>query len=306
MATKDTTATKAAKTATPTVEPVKNLPQRLLAVMGDLSKLTKDGNNTSQKYKFISHEQVTNELRPLFVKHGIFILPSVIGHTITPYETKNGARMNLAVTKMQYTIINVDDPTEVLVSQWVGEGSDSGDKGTNKSVTAAGKYYLMKMFNIAEDTDPDADAPELGQPMQQAGAPAWAGAFGAAPAPQQYAPQPTYQPPQPQQYAPQPAASVQPPTDTPPTAPTEPVVEDGTPIDVKQKTYMSKLLVDKGFTDPMTRLSIVAGITGNSNANKDYNIDALTHAQADYVINFIKQNDHADLLPYFTNSVLAD
>lgn len=274
MATAKQAAPKPAAAAT---QAPRNLAQRLLAVEGEMKALQKEGNNTAQKYRFISHEQITNELRPLFVKHGVFILPSVVGHSITPYQTAKGARMNLAVTKLEFTIVNADNPEDKYVVNWVGEGSDSGDKGTNKSVTAAGKYFYMKLFDIAEDLDPDADDSnhQLTQPMQQApmGAPAWqtaANPYAAA--------APAYAPPAPQPQAKAPAAAV----------------EDGKPIDVKQKTALSKALVDKGFTDPMTRLKIVGSIVGDN--TEAFDINNLTHAQAEYVMQYVSNNEHTSIL----------
>ena len=43
------------------------------------------------------------------------------------------------------------------------EAADFGDKATNKAVTAAVKYYLMRQFNISSKGDEDADAasPEI-------------------------------------------------------------------------------------------------------------------------------------------------
>lgn len=281
MATKAKATTPAA-TAAP--DATKNLAQRLLAIESEMKALQKEGNNTQQHYKFISHEQITNELRPLFVKHGVFILPSIVGHSITPYQTAKGARMNLAVSKLQFTIINTDKPEEKYVVEWIGEGSDSGDKGTNKSVTAAGKYFYMKLFDIAEDLDPDADDSNLGlqAPMQQApmGAPSWQ---AAAQSPQPaYAPQPYL----PQQQAPAPQQTAP--------APAPVAVDDGTPIEVKQKTQLSKLLVDKGFTDPLTRLKIVGSVIGNN--SEDFDINTLTKTQAEYAIDYIGKTEHTTIL----------
>lgn len=128
---------------------------KLVTIMGEMEKLQKKGKNSQQGYTFISHEQIVNELKPLLVKHKVMIIPSVIDHQLQQYgTTKSGAPMTQSKVTVQYTIIDAENPSDVIVSTWAGEGTDSSDKATNKSVTASGKYYLMKLFNIAEE-DPD-------------------------------------------------------------------------------------------------------------------------------------------------------
>lgn len=128
---------------------------KLVTIMGEMEKLQKKGKNSQQGYTFISHEQIVNELKPLFVKHKVMIIPTVIDHSLQQYgTTKAGAPVTQSKVTVQYTIIDAENPSDTIVSNWVGEGTDGSDKATNKSVTAAGKYYLMKLFNIAEE-DPD-------------------------------------------------------------------------------------------------------------------------------------------------------
>jgi hypothetical protein len=128
---------------------------KLVTIMGEMEKLQKKGRNSQQGYTFISHEQIVNELKPLLVKHKVMIIPSVLAHELQQYgNTKAGAPVTQSKVTVQYTIIDAENPTDTIVSTWAGEGTDSSDKATNKSVTASGKYYLMKLFNIAEE-DPD-------------------------------------------------------------------------------------------------------------------------------------------------------
>lgn len=128
---------------------------KLVTIMGEMEKLQKKGRNSQQGYTFISHEQIVNELKPLLVKHKVMIVPSVLAHELQQYgNTKAGAPVTQSKVTVQYTIIDAENPSDTIVSTWAGEGTDSSDKATNKSVTASGKYYLMKLFNIAEE-DPD-------------------------------------------------------------------------------------------------------------------------------------------------------
>ena len=46
---------------------------------------------------------------------------------------------------------------------WLGESADYGDKGVNKAETSGTKYFLMRLFNISEKGEEEADSktPEI-------------------------------------------------------------------------------------------------------------------------------------------------
>ena len=59
---------------------------------------------------------------------------------------------------MEFKIIDADDPSSTIEALWLGEGTDYGDKGINKAETSGTKYFLMRLFNVTEKDEQDADA----------------------------------------------------------------------------------------------------------------------------------------------------
>jgi hypothetical protein len=52
------------------------------------------------------------------------------------------------------------DTDEVFECPWYGCGADTTDKGGNKAITSAEKYFLLKLLKIPTEKDPDADSEE--------------------------------------------------------------------------------------------------------------------------------------------------
>lgn len=139
-----------------------NLYQKLLAITEEIGKIEKTGKNSMQGYSFIEQAKIVAELRPLLKKHGVFIIPESVSRTIERFENKKGTITVHSNVKSRYTVVNADNPEERFVSEWDGgEALDTSDKATNKATTASHKYYLMKLFNISDKEDGDADSPSL-------------------------------------------------------------------------------------------------------------------------------------------------
>ncbi len=138
------------------------------AVQSDLAKIgiSKDSRNTAQGFNFRGIDAFYNTLAPLLSSHGLCILPSVKSRTVTERATKGGGIMFGVVVEMEFTFVAAEDGSLHTVSTF-GEASDSGDKGTNKAMSAAYKYACMQTFCIptAGDNDADAHSPEFVQTM---------------------------------------------------------------------------------------------------------------------------------------------
>ena len=138
----------------------KNLYQRISAIAGELGTLKKEGTNTYRNYHYVTDAQLMEALRPLCVKHGVVILPSVDeSEQVTPTITKITA---------SFQIINADQPEERYTNVFVGYGADSQDKGPYKAMTGAMKSFLMKTFMVASEDDPEKDERPAPRAAQQA------------------------------------------------------------------------------------------------------------------------------------------
>lgn len=134
-----------------------NIHQRILAIMSDLNYITKGDKTVNGQYRFVSHDQATEAIQPLLVKHGVTCIPSVTAYT----QEGNRTSVNIRVF-----ITNSDDPIDNFGIDYFGYGVDSGDKGPGKAISYAYKYAILKTFNIATGDDPDKDAKSVYEPAK--------------------------------------------------------------------------------------------------------------------------------------------
>lgn len=92
-----------------------NLYQKLAKITGEVGVIAKGGMNNEQKYAFIEYAAVAGELRGLFAKHGVVIVPTMqktAEQSRTEVTSKYGAKGEHVLVDMQFTVINADDPSE--------------------------------------------------------------------------------------------------------------------------------------------------------------------------------------------------
>jgi hypothetical protein len=132
----------------------------IVAVAADIAKtgIGKNRNNAQQGYKFRGIDDVYNEMAPLLAKHNICILPRTLGRTCTERATAKGGLLFSVIVEMEFDFVCSLDGSKHTVKTF-GEAMDSGDKATNKAMSAAYKYAAFQAFCIPTEGDNDADAP---------------------------------------------------------------------------------------------------------------------------------------------------
>lgn len=138
----------------------------IAAVQGELAKtgISKDGVNSSQNYKFRGIDQVYGALSPLLAKYGLCVLPRIIEREMMERVTikewngqkKESVLFYVTVTAEFDFVATADGSTHTV--RTYGEAMDSGDKATNKAMSAAYKYAAFMAFAIPTEGDNDADA----------------------------------------------------------------------------------------------------------------------------------------------------
>lgn len=135
-------------------------------VMKEIGFVGKNQQNTAQGFKFRGIDDMINALYPALCKHGVFMTTDVLEKQETIKEVerssgKKGVDKHVALT-MRYTF-NAEDGSNVS-STVAAEGLDSGDKATNKALSAALKYALIQTFSIPtlDMEEADLTTPELG------------------------------------------------------------------------------------------------------------------------------------------------
>ena len=137
-----------------------NLWQKIAKVMEGIEYLKKDDTISYGKtnYKAMSEEKVTKEVRALFIKYGLVIIP--FEQEVTSRDIiKNQNGLDILVgfltqVNTKYKLIDIDTGTfETVASS--GQGVDSQDKGVGKAMTYAFKYALLRSLAIPTGEDPD-------------------------------------------------------------------------------------------------------------------------------------------------------
>jgi hypothetical protein len=128
-------------------------------VMGELAKIGigKNNRNTQQGYKFRGIDDVYNALAPVLARCKLLILPRVLNRIVTEHQTKNGGTLFYVVLDVEFDMVSGVDGSQHTI-RVCGEAMDSGDKATNKAMSAAYKYACMEAFCIPTEGDNDADA----------------------------------------------------------------------------------------------------------------------------------------------------
>lgn len=130
-----------------------NKVQAALASQG----IAKNRRNTQGTgYNFRGIDDVYNALSPLLAEHGLCILPRVMGRTCEERSSKSGGALFYVTVEAEFDLVCAEDGSKHTVKTF-GEAMDSGDKATNKAMSAAYKYAAFQAFSIPTEGDNDAD-----------------------------------------------------------------------------------------------------------------------------------------------------
>jgi hypothetical protein len=131
-------------------------------ILAELPAIGKNQRNAEQNFMFRGYDDVLNALNPLMSERGVFIVPDVIERLSAHRQTRGGSTMYEVNLHVRFTCHGPAGDT-VSGTAW-GEGTDMGDKATNKAMTNALKYFLFQTFAIstqeASETDADRHTPE--------------------------------------------------------------------------------------------------------------------------------------------------
>jgi hypothetical protein len=142
--------------------------KKMSEVMKEVGFVAKEQTNALQKYKFRGVDQFVNALYPALTKHGVFMAPRATAYSqelkdVVRSSGKDGVDKHVAIM-MEYDFW-AEDGSKVTVGPIPAEGLDSGDKATNKALSAALKYALIQTFSVPTQdmAEADLDSPEIGK-----------------------------------------------------------------------------------------------------------------------------------------------
>lgn len=131
-----------------------NAVQKALAKCG-ISKDRKNSQGTG--YMFRGIDDVYNVVSPLLAENGLCILPRVLSRQCEERQSKNGGALFYVTVEVEFDFVSSEDASKHTVKTF-GEAMDSGDKATNKAMSAAYKYAAFQAFAIPTEGDNDADS----------------------------------------------------------------------------------------------------------------------------------------------------
>lgn len=117
--------------------------------MEELTYIQKGDAKVNGQYKFVSHDDVSEKVHPLLVKHRVLALPSTID------IKQEGNRTSIM---LRVFFVNVDNPVDQFSVDFPGYGVDPSDKGPGKAISYAFKYACLKTFCLETGEDPDKDS----------------------------------------------------------------------------------------------------------------------------------------------------
>lgn len=137
-----------------------NIYKKMNEVMKEIGAIGKNQKNQAQGFKFRGIDDMLNNLYPALIKHGVFITPRCTSEAhelkeVTRSSGKTGVDKHVTIL-MEYDFF-AEDGSKVTVGPIPAEGLDSGDKATNKALSAALKYALIQTFSIPTEDMEEAD-----------------------------------------------------------------------------------------------------------------------------------------------------
>jgi hypothetical protein len=134
--------------------------QAIAEVQGELAKvgIAKTRRNTQGSgYNFRGIDDVYAALSPLLSAHKLVVVPRVLSREVIDRQSKSGGALFYVTVHAEFDFISAIDGTTHTAATF-GEAMDSGDKATNKAMSAAYKYAAFMTFAIPTEGDNDADA----------------------------------------------------------------------------------------------------------------------------------------------------
>jgi len=130
------------------------------AVQDELSKIgiTKSKTNSQGAgYKFRGIDDIYNAISPLLAKHSLCILPRVLARECVERIAKSGGALFYVTVEVEFDFVCAEDGSKHTVKTF-GEAMDSGDKATNKAMSASYKYACIQTFAIPTEGDNESDS----------------------------------------------------------------------------------------------------------------------------------------------------
>lgn len=133
--------------------------QAINAVQTELAKvgISKNSRNSQGAgYNFRGIDAVYNVLSSIMAEKGLCIIPRMLTRTCEERISKSGGALFYVTVEAEFDLVSAEDGSK-HTARTFGEAMDSGDKATNKAMSAAYKYMAFQTFAIPTEGENDAD-----------------------------------------------------------------------------------------------------------------------------------------------------
>lgn len=144
----------------------------LAKVAGEVGIVGKTRKNQAQGYQFRGIDDVLSAVQELQARHGVVVVPRVVERERELVTTAKGGTMTSVRLVVDHHFYAADGSS--VVATTIGEATDSGDKASNKAMSAALKYALVETYCIPtyeRDRDTEESSPEVTGPAPRVAAP---------------------------------------------------------------------------------------------------------------------------------------
>lgn len=137
------------------------VPHVYIAINEVTAAISRDGiakgrANTQQGYNFRGIDDVYNALSGPLSSAKLLMLPRVLNRSVTERTNKGGTVLSYVVLDVEFDFVSAVDGSRHTI-RTMGEAMDSGDKATNKAMSAAMKYACLMAFQIPTEGDNDTE-----------------------------------------------------------------------------------------------------------------------------------------------------
>ena len=137
---------------------------KIAAITGELAKHGVAKTRQANFGKFRGIDDVYNALAPLLANYGLTVMPRILSRETVERTSAKGNALFYVTVEAEFDFVSADDSSKHTVRTF-GEAMDSGDKATNKAMSAAYKYAAFMTFCIPTEGDADADTHEVSGEM---------------------------------------------------------------------------------------------------------------------------------------------
>lgn len=139
----------------------------LAAVMKDVDHVAKRDKNEHQRFMFRGIDAVLNAVGPVLRKHGVIVVPDVVGQSYEIVQTTTGKPATACRVQVAYTFYGPEGDN--IRSTVIGEAWDAGDKAAPKAMSVAFRTALLQALALPTDEpDPDTQVYERDREAQPA------------------------------------------------------------------------------------------------------------------------------------------